>query len=454
MEAVVGSTPFDLVITGSGSNNILGMGETNLGDFVADAYRNYFHADVAFVHASTFGFLGLSQGEITNADLYGPLPDENDVCLIEASGQQLLDALEMGARYYPSACMGWIHPSGLTYEVDADQESGVDTDEQNGFAGVHGVYRVRKVLVNGEKLDLSKTYTLALGADYYLYGKEGMTMFADCPVLAPEDWTRAVSDRTVTAAYLSMIGTVGDEYRNPDGDGRIRIISGGSVVSSGSSQSGNGGTSDLGSTAQLAGDTYVVRKTGLKLCSDQSLGSPVCDLVPGELLCVRDTGSGTAYEVVYGTLTGWVDASGLALLQSGYCGIVEGSSVYVNANAAENTAQLRVKPNASARVGANLPYGQDLLVRKLKKEWAKVKCADGTEGWIRLCELGIYVPAYRYVVWYESGIQVRESPSADAKRLGSLSGGDVVDILEVENGWGKTTSNGWVCMRNLAAIAK
>lgn len=44
------------------------------------------------------------------------------------TGQQILDALEMGARNYPEEIGGFLHVSGLKYTIDGTLPSTVATD--------------------------------------------------------------------------------------------------------------------------------------------------------------------------------------------------------------------------------------------------------------------------------------------------------------------------------------
>ena len=67
--------------------------ETNLGDFCADAYRAVMGADIAFVNGGGIR-AELAPGEVTYGDILDLHPYGNALCLVEATGQQILDALE------------------------------------------------------------------------------------------------------------------------------------------------------------------------------------------------------------------------------------------------------------------------------------------------------------------------------------------------------------------------
>ena len=90
-------------------------------------------------------------------------PYGNMACLIEVTGQQLKDALEMSAsKNYPQESGGFLQVSGVTYTIDSTVLSSVKLDDKGNFLGVSGAYRVTDIQVNGEPLtDLNRTYTLA-----------------------------------------------------------------------------------------------------------------------------------------------------------------------------------------------------------------------------------------------------------------------------------------------------
>jgi 2',3'-cyclic-nucleotide 2'-phosphodiesterase (5'-nucleotidase family) len=96
------------------------------------------------------------------------------------------------------------------------------TDEEGMFLRVEGERRVKNVRVNGEPIDPEKTYILA-GRDFMLtqYGG-GFTMFKGAKVL--QDAVKV--DTQVMSDYIneSLGGTVGAEYEDPYGQGRITII--------------------------------------------------------------------------------------------------------------------------------------------------------------------------------------------------------------------------------------
>ncbi len=201
---------------------IIRSSETNLGDLCADAYRTMMGADIAFVNGGGIR-ANIDGGDITYGDIIAIHPYGNSACLIEASGQEILDALELGSCSYPGESGGFLQVSGLSYEIHSYIPSSVVLTENKEFVKVDGEYRVKNVLVNGEPLDLNKTYTLASHNYMLKSGGDGYTMFKDNKIIKDE----VLIDNQVLINYIvdELGGTVGEEYSNPLGEGRIKAVS-------------------------------------------------------------------------------------------------------------------------------------------------------------------------------------------------------------------------------------
>ena len=195
--------------------------ETNLGDLCADAYRDQSGADIAFVNGGGVR-TSLKAGDITLGDILKVHPFGNAMCVVEATGQQILDALEFGARNVPGENGGFLQVSGLTYEIHTYIESTATTDSNGMFTGVTGEYRVKNVLVDGKPLELDKVYTLASHNYMLKNGGDGFNMFMECNLLVDE----AMLDNQVLINYISdtLEGVIGEEYADPYGQGRIVAV--------------------------------------------------------------------------------------------------------------------------------------------------------------------------------------------------------------------------------------
>ena len=194
--------------------------ETNLGDLCADAYRYIGQADVALVNGGGIR-ADIAAGAITFEDVINVHPYGNELCVVEATGQEILDALEMGARLYPEENGGFLQVSGLTYTIQSDVPSSVVLNDEGEFVKVDGAYRVTDVLVGGTPLDLTKTYTLASHNYMLKDGGDGFVMFKDNTLVKDS----IMIDNAVLINYIveGMNGTVLSYYANPRGLGRITI---------------------------------------------------------------------------------------------------------------------------------------------------------------------------------------------------------------------------------------
>ena len=192
--------------------------ETNLGDYNADAYLWRTGADIALMNAGGVR-TNVNVGTVTKKDLISVNPWMNQVGVIEATGQTILDALEHGARFYPNNNGGYLQVAGLTYEINTKvTTSPVVEDSKGSFLSVDPTKprRVQNVLVCGEPIDPNRTYRVA-GTFYILqYSGDGMSMFKNCPVISGD----YPSDAEVLIEYMTqkLNGVISAEaYGNKDG---------------------------------------------------------------------------------------------------------------------------------------------------------------------------------------------------------------------------------------------
>jgi len=222
---VVARTDIDLVVNDpDDGNRLVRSQETNLGDLCADAYRELLGADIAFVNGGGVRAT-IKKGDITYGDIIAVHPFGNAACMIEATGQQILDALELGVKALPDGeSGGFLQVSGLTYAIDTTIPSSVVTSEKGEFLRVSGAYRVQNVLVGGEPLDLNKTYKLASHNYMLKDGGDGYTMFKGAKILQD----KVMQDNQVLIEYIknSLGGriTADSIYANPYGAGRIDVL--------------------------------------------------------------------------------------------------------------------------------------------------------------------------------------------------------------------------------------
>lgn len=195
--------------------------ECNLADFTADAFRDQCGADIALVNGGTIRN-DIPAGYVVYGSVVGTLPFNNNLCVIEATGQQILDALEWGAHSIPEQFDGFMQVSGLSYEIDVSVSSGCIYDDNMNFSGVIGPRRVSNVMVGDEPLDPDEIYTVC--GSYYLLvgGGDGFSMFEGCTVVNES----VMVDSQALIYYISdtLGGEIPEDYSDPHGDGRIVIV--------------------------------------------------------------------------------------------------------------------------------------------------------------------------------------------------------------------------------------
>ena len=232
------------------------LGETNLGDFVADGIYSYFneveqlHCDVAIMNGGGIR-ADVDAGDWSFKTCKQVSPFGNVACLMSVTGKQIQDALEFAARFAGAEGKengGFLQVAGATYEIHTDIPNTVQTDDKNVWIGsATGTPRVQNVKIydraNGTyvPLDENKTYALA-GMNYTLRNLgDGFAMFDGAELIkdyVSEDYlvmsTYAMTFGGVDAEGLPHLSSANSvlaeypgyllDYENPYGAGRISIL--------------------------------------------------------------------------------------------------------------------------------------------------------------------------------------------------------------------------------------
>ena len=175
--------------------------ETNLGSFIADAYRQQTNAQVALVNGGSIrSNMTYGPGELTKRDVLSILPFENAVVKVEVTGATLRAALEHGVSRISEEKEAGMFPqvSGLRFTYDGRRPPNS---------------RVTAITVGDALLDEKKIYTLAANT-YVLGGGDGYTMFTDARYLIKPE------EAQVEPAMLMNIISAAAEI-SPQTDGRI-----------------------------------------------------------------------------------------------------------------------------------------------------------------------------------------------------------------------------------------
>ena len=204
--------------------------ETPAGNFVADAYGKIMDAQIGLANGGGVR-AAIPEGTVTYQNLLDVNPFMNELVCIEATGQQIFDALEYNSsevqRIYKldgapvGETGGFLSVSGLKYTIDTSIDSAVTVDENGLFAGYSSDARRVKdvyVLIDGEyePLDLEKTYTVASNDYVILNNGNGLTAFDGCQIVS-----RGVTDINALIEYAQSIDDYTDLYK--DVEGRITV---------------------------------------------------------------------------------------------------------------------------------------------------------------------------------------------------------------------------------------
>ena len=225
--------------------------DTNISDFVSDSVYWYFNeklntaCDVAIVNGGGLR-TDVEAGDFSCLVSKSIQPFGNVICMVEMSGQEIQDMLEWGARYVGVGESGsLLHTAGLTYKIDKDIETSVQSDN-NTYVGpptdrrkVSDITVYNRETCEYEPLDLNKKYTVA-GNNFILRNTgDGYTMLKDTvPVI---DYVG--EDYVICAEFAAGFAGEGDgfphisnksspmtkyknyifDYENPTGSGRMTI---------------------------------------------------------------------------------------------------------------------------------------------------------------------------------------------------------------------------------------
>ena len=221
--------------------------ETNTGDFCADALYFLFDdmdldVDVAIMNGGGIRNKAPITGDLSYLSCKEIHTFGNVACLQTVTGQQLLDALEWGARVAGGEDEngGFLQVAGITYKINTALPESTQKDDKNFWVGAPtNGYRVYDVMVYNkdtkayEPLDLNAKYNMA-GYNYTLRNMgDGYNMFAgavnvldyvmeDYMVLA--NYIQAFPEATIEATNSPLLekypGMLLD-YSTVHGSGRI-----------------------------------------------------------------------------------------------------------------------------------------------------------------------------------------------------------------------------------------
>ena len=167
--------------------------ETNLGNFIADAFKQATGADVGLLNGGSVRVNKIfAAGGLSKRDTLAILPFENPVVKLAVTGAVLRAALENGVSQVVEESESGRFPqvAGVQFDFDGRKPAGS---------------RVVKITVNGQPLDEKKTYTLAC-TTFLANGGDGYAMLKGAQTLV--DPQSAQIDSTVLANAIVAAGEI------------------------------------------------------------------------------------------------------------------------------------------------------------------------------------------------------------------------------------------------------
>lgn len=179
--------------------SVIRFGESNLGNFLADTYKQAVGADCALVNSggirsdTTYG-----PGDLTKKDILSILPFENTLVKARLTGAHIKRLLEHGVSVAGQEDGRFPQVSGLEFTYDARRSVGS---------------RVTSIELGGKAIDPEKSYTIAVNA-YLLGGGDGYDFKGAEVLVKPEE---GPVEPDVVMEAIKKMGTI-----SPQVEGRIK----------------------------------------------------------------------------------------------------------------------------------------------------------------------------------------------------------------------------------------
>lgn len=212
-------------VTLNGADRDNRNGETNLGDFTADALKWYaenhfdgFAKDVPVVAIQNGGNCDnhLYPGDVTSVDLLRALPySPMGVGIVYLTGEQLLEVLEAATQ--SADCVGFAQVSGMKYTLRAYQK--YDAGEEYGkFFKANSINRVSIDSVGGKPFDEKAVYAL-IADNFLMNGNDTYYTLKEARDAGAKYLNNGngVKTRDIVALYLEQVmkGKLDEAYAEP-----------------------------------------------------------------------------------------------------------------------------------------------------------------------------------------------------------------------------------------------
>ena len=186
--------------SGFGENHHARYEESNVGNLIADAYKNHFNTEIAFMNGGGIR-ANIESGDFRLRDAISILPFSNKVGAFKYSGKTIVEALEHGVSSVDKKAGRFLQVAGMEYSYNPKDEVGS---------------RVSNVTVNNKPIELETIYTVALPL-YIKNGGDGFQMLKNTVGTVEIDSEKNI-DSDIFIDYVKKIKVL-----NPKLEGRIVV---------------------------------------------------------------------------------------------------------------------------------------------------------------------------------------------------------------------------------------
>ncbi|WP_291941973.1 bifunctional UDP-sugar hydrolase/5'-nucleotidase [Cetobacterium sp.] len=186
--------------SGFGENHHARYEESNIGNLIADAYKNHFNTEIAFMNGGGIR-ANIESGDFRLRDAISILPFSNKVGAFKYSGKTIVEALEHGVSSVDKKAGRFLQVAGMEYSYNPKDEVGS---------------RVSNVTVNNKPIELETIYTVALPL-YIKNGGDGFQMLKNIVGTVEIDSEKNI-DSDIFIDYVKKIKVL-----NPKLEGRIVV---------------------------------------------------------------------------------------------------------------------------------------------------------------------------------------------------------------------------------------
>lgn len=205
-ERIVCHSEVDLKILDEEGRQLVRMAETNAGDIVADAFRIMTGSQIAMTNGGGIR-TELKKGDLSYGDVVALLPYDNYLCVVEVTGEKILEVLRENCKYLPITDGQFPQVSGIRFKAVVADHSIQDAEILNEESG------------KWEPLVKDRTYTLAT-TDYCISGGGFHNTLKDANIVL--DAVLVYNDALVQYISKKLGSHISMEYAEPQG--RITIV--------------------------------------------------------------------------------------------------------------------------------------------------------------------------------------------------------------------------------------